>query len=119
MHACIMALQDTERYEDAISEVARVLKKNGRFIFSISHPCFELEMVKDGERISGWIYEEWTENTAEEKALHMEIKRYFGIVKYEEPWTMKRLIKHACMHPRILLSILNIADRKIIKIVRA
>ena len=90
---CFMSLQDIERYEDSMSEVARVLKKNGRFIFSISHPCFELEMVKDGERISGWIYEEGTENTAEEKALYMEIKRYFGIVKYEEPWTMKRLIK--------------------------
>ena len=90
---CFMSLQDIERYKEAISEVARVLKKNGRFIFSMPHPCFECGIVKDGEYISGWIYEEGTENTAEEKASHMEIKRYFGTVKYEVPWTMKRLIK--------------------------
>ena len=90
---CFMALQDIERYEDAISEVARVLKKNSRFIFSIPHPCFEWGIVKDGERISGWKYEEETENTSERKVSHMEIKRYFGTVKYEVPWTMKRLIK--------------------------
>jgi len=89
---CFMSLQDIERYEDAVSEVARVLKKNGRFVFSIPHPCFE-QMVKDGEIISRWRYEEGTENTEEEKALHMEIKSYFGIIKYEVPWTMKRLIK--------------------------
>ena len=69
------------------------MKKNGRFIFSIPHPCFEQGLVDDGERISDWKYDEGTENTSEEKALYMEIKRYFGIVKYEVPWTMKRLVK--------------------------
>lgn len=39
--ACFMALQDIENYERAISEAARVLKKEGRFVFSIPHPCFE------------------------------------------------------------------------------
>ncbi len=38
---CVMALMDIEDYEDAIREVARVMKKKGRFIFSITHPCFE------------------------------------------------------------------------------
>jgi ubiquinone/menaquinone biosynthesis C-methylase UbiE len=48
---CFMSLQDIENYEDAISEVARVLKNGGRFIFSIPRPCFETIIV-DGKRIS-------------------------------------------------------------------
>lgn len=90
---CFMSLQDIKLYEDAISEVARVLKKDGSFIFSIPHPCFECGIVEDGEFISGWIYEEGTENTAEEKALRIKVKKYFGTVEYEVAWTMKRLIK--------------------------
>ena len=38
---CFMALQDIENYRKAVSETSRVLKPNGRFIFSIPHPCFE------------------------------------------------------------------------------
>ena len=38
---CFMSLQDIENYKRAISEVARVLRSRGRFIFSIPHPCFE------------------------------------------------------------------------------
>ena len=91
---CFMSLQDIEHYEDAISEVARVLKKNSRFIFSIPHPCFEWGIVKDGEEISGWKYEEGTGNTyTQRKVSHMKVKRYFGTIEYEVPWTMKRLIK--------------------------
>jgi ubiquinone/menaquinone biosynthesis C-methylase UbiE len=40
---CFMALMDIENYEEATREVARVMKKTGRFIFSITHPCFEWE----------------------------------------------------------------------------
>jgi ubiquinone/menaquinone biosynthesis C-methylase UbiE len=90
---CFMALMDIERYEDAISEVARVLKKNGRFVFSITHPCFEYGVTIGGESIADWKYEEGTENKAEKKALHLEIKKYFGIAKCEVSWTMKRLAK--------------------------
>jgi len=87
---CFMSLQDIEHYEEAISEVARVLKENGRFIFSIPHPCFE-RIVKDGESIINWRYEEWAED--KDKRLLLEIKKYFGIGKYEVQWNMKRIIK--------------------------
>jgi ubiquinone/menaquinone biosynthesis C-methylase UbiE len=90
---CLMALMDIERYEEAISEVARVLKKNGRFVFSTTHPCFEWGETTDREPIAEWKYEEATENTAEKKALHLEIKKYFGIVRCEILWDMKRLAK--------------------------
>jgi len=70
---CFMSLQDIERYEEAIAEVARVLKNNGRFVFSIPHPCFETINLK-GKRASA-------------------SERYFGIVKYPINWNMKRLSK--------------------------
>src|SRR5437667_5109865 len=38
---CNMALMDIENAAGAIQEVSRVLKSRGRFIASISHPCFD------------------------------------------------------------------------------
>jgi ubiquinone/menaquinone biosynthesis C-methylase UbiE len=38
-----MALMDIPRADRAIREAARVLAPGGRFVFSISHPCFELD----------------------------------------------------------------------------
>jgi ubiquinone/menaquinone biosynthesis C-methylase UbiE len=37
---CNMALMFIKRYEDAVQEVARVLKPQGIFVFSLLHPCF-------------------------------------------------------------------------------
>ena len=90
---CLMALMDIQRYEAAISEVARVLKKNGRFIFSITHPCFEFGGTINGEPIGEWKYKEGTENTAEKEASHLEIKNYFGTARVKILWDMKRLVK--------------------------
>jgi ubiquinone/menaquinone biosynthesis C-methylase UbiE len=84
---CFMALQDIENYKKALSEVARVLKEKGRFIFSIPHPCFE-RVVKDGESVVDWIFEKRTKN-----ATLLQIKQYFGIGKYEIQWDMKRISK--------------------------
>ncbi|MGD0477655.1 MAG: class I SAM-dependent methyltransferase [Nitrososphaerales archaeon] len=90
---CFMALMDIEHNEDAISQAARVLKKNGRFIFSITHPCFEYGDTVGGGPIAERKYEEGTENAAERKAVHLEVRRYFGITKSEVSWDMKRLVE--------------------------
>jgi ubiquinone/menaquinone biosynthesis C-methylase UbiE len=45
---CNMALMDIENAAGAIQEVSRVLKSRGRFVASISHPCF------DKVNTSGW-----------------------------------------------------------------
>jgi 2-polyprenyl-3-methyl-5-hydroxy-6-metoxy-1,4-benzoquinol methylase len=68
---CFMSLQDVKNYKKAISEVSRVLKNKGRFIFSIPHPCFEI-ISMNGKRISSG-------------------ERYFGLVKYPVEWDMERL----------------------------
>jgi 2-polyprenyl-3-methyl-5-hydroxy-6-metoxy-1,4-benzoquinol methylase len=70
---CFMSLQDIENYEKAISEVARVLRSQSRFVFSIPHPCFETIIV-NGKRTSA-------------------TKRYFGAAKYNVQWKMERLAK--------------------------
>jgi 2-polyprenyl-3-methyl-5-hydroxy-6-metoxy-1,4-benzoquinol methylase len=69
---CFMALMDIENYDRTISEIARVMKDDGRFIFSITHPCFEYS-VTSGE----------IEGTS----------RYFGIRSERVPWKMERLLK--------------------------
>jgi ubiquinone/menaquinone biosynthesis C-methylase UbiE len=46
-----MSLDDIENAEGAIKEVGRVLKAGGRFVASISHPCF------DNGSNSGWVME--------------------------------------------------------------
>jgi ubiquinone/menaquinone biosynthesis C-methylase UbiE len=87
---CLMALMDIERYEDAISEIARVLKKNGRFVFSITHPCFEFGGTISGGPIGEWKYKG---GTVEKEASHLEVKRYFGNAKIEISWDMERLVE--------------------------
>jgi ubiquinone/menaquinone biosynthesis C-methylase UbiE len=70
---CFMSLQDIDNHEKAISEVARILRNQGRFVFSIPHPCFETIIV-NGKRTSA-------------------TKRYFGGAKYTVQWKMERLAK--------------------------
>lgn len=70
---CFMALHDIKDYEDAVAEVARVLKEGGRFVFSIPHPCFE-KLNVNGIRV----------NAAE---------RYFERIEHPMDWNMKRLTK--------------------------
>jgi ubiquinone/menaquinone biosynthesis C-methylase UbiE len=48
---CNMALMFIKRFEETIQEVARVLKPQGSFVFSLLHPCF----LTPG---SGWILED-------------------------------------------------------------
>ncbi len=48
---CNMALMDIEDAAGAIQEVSRVLRDRGRFVASLSHPCF------DKVNTSGWAIE--------------------------------------------------------------
>jgi len=86
---CFMSLQDIEHLKDAVSEVARVLKNNGRFIFSIPHPCF-VKLVKDKK---GWGWRNKSGAHAEEET-ELEKGTYSSDVKYEIHWTMERLTEH-------------------------
>jgi ubiquinone/menaquinone biosynthesis C-methylase UbiE len=89
---CFMALMDIERYEEAISEVARVLKEDGRFVFSITHPCFDWGLANGGEPFAEWKYKEG-ERAAKKEALYLKVKTYFGVGRSEVSWNMERLVR--------------------------
>jgi len=102
---CFMALQDIEDYEGAVNEASRVLKKKGRFVFAIPHPCFEVRIL-DGKRIGGWIYGKgskeasianipyWTKDKLIGNALYFTVDRYFDVCSDVVQWKMERLTKH-------------------------
>jgi len=50
--ASILSLQNMENMEAVIKESSRVLKKNGRLVIVINHPCFRIP------RQSGWGFDE-------------------------------------------------------------
>ena len=68
-----MALMDSPDYEKAITEIYRVLRKNGDFFFSISHPCFMTEGF-------GWVNED-----REHKPL-LTVAGYFSKKHWVEHW---------------------------------
>lgn len=53
---CNMALHDINDYKTTIEQISKVLKKDGLFVFSITHPCFawptttSLRVPKDSQR---------------------------------------------------------------------
>jgi len=89
---CFMALQDIENHKGTIRETYRVLKKHGRFVFSIPHPCFEVR-IRGGKIIGGWRYGKANRNKQIRTALYYTVDRYFDTRRDIVPWNMKRLIK--------------------------
>jgi ubiquinone/menaquinone biosynthesis C-methylase UbiE len=71
-----MALMDIENAAGAIQEVSRVLKPRGRFVASISHPCF------DKVNTSGWDIEYIYPITT----IWRKTSRYREITVAELPW---------------------------------
>ena len=73
-----MALMDSPDYEKAIAEIYRVLRKNGDFFFSVSHPCF---MTKG----FGWITDR---NNNQEK---LAVSGYFSKTQWIERWQFSQV----------------------------
>ena len=72
-----MSLMDMEDGEGAIGEVARVLRKGGRFVASISHPCFELLSN------SSWVAEKTMGN---KPVVHRKVRGYRALFAEKVPW---------------------------------
>lgn len=73
---CNMALMDIEDASGAIQEVARVLRQKGRFVASLSHPCF------DKVNTSGWAIELIYPTTT----IWRKMSHYREIAVDELPW---------------------------------
>lgn len=72
-----MTLMDFEDGAGAISETSRVLRPSGRFVASISHPCF------DNGRNSGWLMEK---SLGESARYYRRIRAYRHLMSEEFPW---------------------------------
>jgi SAM-dependent methyltransferase len=73
---CNMALMDIENASEAIQEVARILRPKGRFVASISHPCF------DKVNTSGWVIEQIYPTTT----IWRKMSHYREATVDELPW---------------------------------
>jgi ubiquinone/menaquinone biosynthesis C-methylase UbiE len=71
-----MSLMDMEDGEGSIREVGRVLRKGGRFVASISHPCF------DNGSNSGWL----VEKVLFETRVYRRMRAYRIPFAEEIPW---------------------------------
>ncbi len=75
-----MSLMDIEDAEGAIIEVSRVLKKGGRFVASISHPCF------DNGSNSAWIMEKFVGKPSK---VYRRIRAYRKPFAERIPWWLE------------------------------
>ena len=72
-----LVLQDVRDYRRAVREVGRVLRPDGRFVFSIMHPAFASPPIR------GWIQEPRDSNRNEDR-LYVKVDRYFD--RTTEAW---------------------------------
>ena len=77
---CFMAIMDIAAVDNTFAEVARVMKRGGRFLFNILHPCFQ-------PPVAHWVYNEDAERT-DENRLHFAVDRYFDRGSIEEHVTI-------------------------------
>jgi ubiquinone/menaquinone biosynthesis C-methylase UbiE len=73
---CNMALMDIEDAAGAIGEAGRVLRREGRFVASLSHPCF------DKVNTSGWAIEQIYPVTT----IWRKMSHYREVTVDELPW---------------------------------
>ncbi len=73
---CHMALMDIDDAAGALREVARVLRAQGRFIASLSHPCFDILNA------SAWV----VERMAFDVTVWRKVGRYREISRSTCPW---------------------------------
>jgi len=75
-----MALMDIEDAAGAVREVARVLAPRGRFVFSICHPCFDLD-----DR-SAWVVERGYDADGFYERVHRKVRGYRDERRTRAPW---------------------------------
>jgi len=85
---CYMAIMDIADFEGAIAEAARVLKRNGRFVIVMVHPCFDTRFM-DGRLVGGW--ETRVREDGSKEYLYYWTEEYFTRHSYAFEWRHDRL----------------------------
>lgn len=78
--ACFMAVMDIAAVDGTFAEAARVMRRGGRFIFNVLHPCFQPPVAR-------WVYTDDAPKT-DENRLHFAVDRYFDRGSIEEHVTV-------------------------------
>jgi ubiquinone/menaquinone biosynthesis C-methylase UbiE len=73
-----LVLQDLQNIDKAVEELQRVLKPEGKLVFSIMHPCFSSAPVH------GWVRKPVDSNRKEDR-IYWKVDRYFD--RSIEEWT--------------------------------
>lgn len=110
MVVSIYVLSDTRDCDRAISEIGRVLRKNGRFVFLMAHPCFSWHhggwkrVPEDSQRAEDHLYfrvdDYFTRETLESQwgdflpflSFHRPLSYYFGWLR-EAGFTVRDLVE--------------------------
>lgn len=80
-----MSLMDIEDTESAIGHVSRILRREGRFVASISHPCFDI-----GSN-SGWVFEK---PAFESGKVYRKVRAYRKLFSERVPWRVDNGTKY-------------------------
>ena len=78
--ACFMAVMDIAAVDNTFLEVARVMRKGGRFLFNVLHPCFQPPVAR-------WVYKDDAPQD-DANRLHFAVDRYFDRGSIEEHLTI-------------------------------
>jgi len=76
---CNMALMDIEDAEGTIRQVGRVLRPRGRFVASLSHPCFDIVGA------SAWVVERMDFTTTVWRKVRRYRESFAGLVPWQGP----------------------------------
>jgi ubiquinone/menaquinone biosynthesis C-methylase UbiE len=74
-----MSLDDIKDAEDAVREVSRILRQGGRFVASISHPCFEVGST------SMWVAEK---APGKPPVVYRKVRRYRQLFVEDAQWNL-------------------------------
>lgn len=85
---CYMAMMDIANYREAIAEVSRLLKAQGKFVIVMVHPCFDTWSL-EGRPVGYW--QTLIREDGSKEHLYYRIEEYFTNAPYTSEWKHDRL----------------------------
>jgi len=96
---CCMSLERIDNLSAVVSEIARVIRLGGRFVFAVSHPCFSIE-AESPTRTDYFVEEK--KNGDPNGVKHRTISTYFNTLS-ARGFTVRRVIEPSAEGRDILI----------------